>query len=265
MEIEEINKEMTNKMIFTEFKIKQGKQIKPQNMYIKCYECKKYYDKDESLIGYDYHCLDCGKINYEYKMQKANLENITILITGIRVKIGYHTALRILRNGGNVIGTTRYPNLALNNYAKEKDYEEWKDRLKIIKCDFLKIDQVYDFLDIINNYCNGPNCKFRINGFINMAFRTTKPTEYYNNKVNELETELSSKILIKDSNKQETALIVKNKIDNNYLDLMNIDINNIKNNDIKTNIFKDITDKDKVIKDTAWQQNMSKIDREEIV
>ena len=252
----ENNENLGEKFIGNDIKFKIRKEI-INKKYNKCYECKQCFDINVSLKKYKSHCLECGIKNYNNKIETANLKNITILITGIRVKIGYHTALRILRNGGNVIGTTRYPNLALNNYANEKDYEDWKERLKIIKCNFLNIDEVYGFLDIINNY--------KINGFINMAFRTIKPTEYYNNKVDELETDLSSKILLKNSDENETRLIIKNKINNNYLDLNKMDVTCIQNNDIKLNIFKNITDEDQIIENTAWNKKMSEIGRDEIV
>jgi NAD(P)-dependent dehydrogenase (short-subunit alcohol dehydrogenase family) len=230
------------------------------NIYNTCYECKKYYNDNIQLDGYKSHCLECGTKCYEHFKQKADLNNITTLITGIRVKIGHYTALRILRNGGNVIGTTRYPNLCLNNYANEKDYDTWKNNLKIIKCDFLNLDEVYNFLDIINNY--------KINIFINMAFRTIKPTEYYNNKVNELEGDLSKKILILDSEKtSSTTIITTNKINTNYLDLNEINVSNIKNDsmNIHFNKFKDVPDVNQVTSETAWDKKINEISRKEIV
>lgn len=62
-----------------------------------------------------------------------------ILITGARVKIGYALVLRLLRSGAKVFGMTRYPHLALANYKKEPDYEEFKERLILIQCDLINV------------------------------------------------------------------------------------------------------------------------------
>ena len=158
--------------------------------YNKCYECKAYYDDRFCLSQYKCYCFDCGIKNYEYMTEQANLSSFTAFITGIRVKIGFATALRILRNGGKVIGTTRYPSFALANYAKETDYDVWKSNLTIIKCDFLNIESVYKLLDIITSN------KYQINAFINMAFRTVRPSSFYTNAVRQIEGTLTEQFLI---------------------------------------------------------------------
>lgn len=167
--------------------------------FFKCYECKKYFN-GYSLPDYTLHCLECGIKNYKWKVQKANLYGMTFFITGIRVKIGLATTLRLLRAGASVIGTTRYPNLALHNYSKEHDYTDWLDRLKIIHADFLSLDSVYSLLDTIGEY--------KINSFINMAFRTIASSEYYSKTVGELESDIADKIFIQNGLlDQQTQLV----------------------------------------------------------
>ena len=78
-------------------------------------------------------CITCGKLNYEKREYKANLFGNIALVTGIRVKIGFAIALKLLQCGCKVYGTTRYPKLTLINYEKESDYEIWKNNLIIIK------------------------------------------------------------------------------------------------------------------------------------
>eukprot|EP00403_Amphidinium_massartii_P045270 CAMPEP_0178458564 /NCGR_PEP_ID=MMETSP0689_2-20121128/47611_1 /TAXON_ID=160604 /ORGANISM="Amphidinium massartii, Strain CS-259" /LENGTH=50 /DNA_ID=CAMNT_0020084877 /DNA_START=121 /DNA_END=270 /DNA_ORIENTATION=+ len=43
------------------------------------------------------------------------------LVTGARVKIGFETALKMLRMGARVIVTTRFPNDAVQRYRAEAD------------------------------------------------------------------------------------------------------------------------------------------------
>jgi NAD(P)-dependent dehydrogenase (short-subunit alcohol dehydrogenase family) len=58
------------------------------------------------------------------------------LVTGARIHLGYHTALRLLRCGAHVIATTRYPKDAVARYLAENDHLEWQGRLKIVGADF---------------------------------------------------------------------------------------------------------------------------------
>lgn len=53
------------------------------------------------------------------------------LVTGARIKIGYHIALRLLQSGATVIATTRFPHDAALKFSKEKDYNDWRHRLRI--------------------------------------------------------------------------------------------------------------------------------------
>lgn len=239
----------------------------------KCYQCKKYWN-GYSLPAYKSHCLDCGIINYKYKVQIANLNGMSFFISGIRVKIGLATTLRLLRAGAEVIGTTRYPNLALFNYIKEPDYDKWKDRLKIIQADFLDLNSVYSLLDIIS--------KFKLNGFINMAFRTIRSSDYYSKTIEELENNMSNFILIENSSNQSAKsnqstksnqsaksnqLMVKNLISKTqsiYSDLSSINTTEMINykSDIKFNKYGDIYE---IPHENSWNKTIDQIDPKEIV
>lgn len=54
------------------------------------------------------------------------------LVVGGRTKIGYQTALRLLRAGAKVMVTSRFPERALSQYQQEVDCEKWKDNLACI-------------------------------------------------------------------------------------------------------------------------------------
>ncbi len=124
-----------------------------------CYVCKKVYTKLHHF--YDTMCLDCGDFNYAKRFQTADLTGQVAIVTGSRLKIGYHTALILLRSGATVVATTRFPVDAALRFSQENDFSKWGQRLKIhgldlrhipsveIFCNF--IEQHYDRLDILIN------------------------------------------------------------------------------------------------------------------
>lgn len=124
-----------------------------------CYVCKTVFDKLHHF--YDTMCTECGDFNYAKRFQTADMTGQIALVTGSRLKIGYHITLMMLRAGATVIATTRFPVDSALRYAKEHDFNEWGDRLKIhgldlrhipsveIFCNF--IEQQYDRLDVLIN------------------------------------------------------------------------------------------------------------------
>ncbi|KAK3986807.1 3-oxoacyl-reductase 4 [Cladorrhinum sp. PSN332] len=85
-------------------------------------------------------CLPCGAFNYYGNAicmpNSMQLPDMTALVTGARINLGYLTALRLLRCGARVIATSRYPNDAVLRYSREPDFNQWKHRLKIVGADF---------------------------------------------------------------------------------------------------------------------------------
>ncbi len=124
-----------------------------------CYVCKTEFTKLHHF--YDTMCKDCGDLNYAKRFQTADLTGQVAVITGSRLKIGYHITLMLLRSGATVVATTRFPADSAIRYAKEDDYKQWEDRLHIhgldlrhipsveIFCNY--IEQKYDRLDILIN------------------------------------------------------------------------------------------------------------------
>ena len=124
-----------------------------------CYVCKIPYTKLHHF--YDTMCTDCGDFNYAKRFQTADVNGQVAVITGSRLKIGYHITLMLLRGGATVVATTRFPVDSAIRFAKEDDFYEWKDRLHIhgldlrhipsveIFCNY--IEQKYDRLDILIN------------------------------------------------------------------------------------------------------------------
>ena len=124
-----------------------------------CYVCKAVFNKLHHF--YDTMCTECGDFNYAKRFQTADMTGQVALVTGSRLKIGYHITLMMLRAGATVIATTRFPVDSALRFAKEHDFNDWGDRLKIhgldlrhipsveIFCNF--IEQQYDRLDVLIN------------------------------------------------------------------------------------------------------------------
>jgi NAD(P)-dependent dehydrogenase (short-subunit alcohol dehydrogenase family) len=124
-----------------------------------CYVCKAEFTKLHFF--YDTMCMECAEFNYQKRFQTTSLSGQTALITGSRLKIGYHCTLMMLRAGARVIATTRFPIDSAMRFAGEEDFAEWKDRLHIYGLDLRHtpsveifanyIEQNYDRLDILIN------------------------------------------------------------------------------------------------------------------
>ncbi len=124
-----------------------------------CYVCKNLFTKLHHF--YDTMCTECGDLNYAKRFQTADLKGQVAVITGSRLKIGYHITLMLLRAGATVVATTRFPVDSALRFSQEDDFMQWGHRLKIhgldlrhipsveIFCNF--IEQKYKNLDILIN------------------------------------------------------------------------------------------------------------------
>ncbi|PTM59844.1 SDR family NAD(P)-dependent oxidoreductase [Desmospora activa] len=109
----------------------------------KCYVCKQ--PLLEKHAHYPLLCLECGDFNEKKRLARHDLHGYTALVTGGRTKIGYYTALRLLRDGAQVIITSRFPYTALHHYLQEADCCDWQDRIHIYGLDFRRIERVEAF------------------------------------------------------------------------------------------------------------------------
>ncbi|GAB2647835.1 SDR family oxidoreductase [Emticicia sediminis] len=137
-----------------------------------CYCCSSKYKQ----LHFFYHklCPDCASLNYTFRQIEPDFNNYQVIITGGRVKIGFSTALKFLRAGAKVLVSTRFPALALEQFSKESDFEQWKDKLIVYGLDLRNIDAVYQFVD----FCK-KNLPY-VDILINNAAQTIKyPSEYY--------------------------------------------------------------------------------------
>ena len=140
-------------------------------------------------------CTECGDFNYAKRFQTADVNGQIAVITGSRLKIGYHITLMLLRGGATVVATTRFPVDSAIRFAKEDDYKQWKDRLHIhgldlrhipsveIFCNY--IEQKYERLDILIN--NAAQTVRRPSGFYShMMAKEEQPIESLSQSVQNL-------------------------------------------------------------------------------
>jgi len=98
-----------------------------------CYVCKASFHELHHF--YDQMCASCAELNWTKRNQMADLRGRYALVTGARVKIGYHAALKLLRCGAETIVLTRFPRDAARRFAEEADSAAWIDKLHVYGID----------------------------------------------------------------------------------------------------------------------------------
>jgi len=137
-----------------------------------CYSCKARFYKIHHF--YDQFCEPCAKLNWEKRVQTAQLGGKVVLLTGGRVKIGYQIGLKLLRMGATVIVTSRFVADTALRYSKERDFAEWSDRLQIHGLDFRDLTAVEAFAVHLSKSLGRLDC------IINNACQTIRrPPAYY--------------------------------------------------------------------------------------
>eukprot|EP01132_Coremiostelium_polycephalum_P003278 gene3278-4106_t len=211
--------------------------------YCHCYMCGHKWIpletlvKDASLSANI--CQDCSEKNrypnlssiYYYLKKIPNRKQYAI-VTGGRIKIGFETALLLLRAGFHVIVTSRFP---YQTQEKFKKYGFKKEQLSIYGVDFRNLASVQQFIDHVKS-------KFpRIDILVNNAAQTIRrPRAYYNSLITS-ETQLSqiqsnNNHFIVNSQQQTPATLINDiesiSLINNELQLSNNNSNNHNNNSI---------------------------------
>lgn len=158
--------------LLTEGGEKEGKEQELLHFDRACYTCKVKFRKLHHF--YDRLCPRCAELNYKKRLQNADLRGHIAVVTGARVKIGYEITLKLLRSGAMVVATTRFPKDAAFRFAKEKDFEDWKDRLQIYGMDFRDLGVIDKFMDHIEKTFG------KLDILINNATQTIRrPVHYY--------------------------------------------------------------------------------------
>jgi NAD(P)-dependent dehydrogenase (short-subunit alcohol dehydrogenase family) len=139
-----------------------------------CYVCKTRFRDLHHF--YDQLCPSCAEMNWQKRHQTCDLSGQVAVVTGCRVKIGYQTCLKLLRAGATVIATTRFPNAAVATYRKERDFDEWKDRLQVFGLDLRDVTGIEVFCRFLKTKCGEKGLDVLIN---NACQTIRRPREYY--------------------------------------------------------------------------------------
>uniref|UniRef100_M4BFI1 Oxidoreductase n=1 Tax=Hyaloperonospora arabidopsidis (strain Emoy2) TaxID=559515 RepID=M4BFI1_HYAAE len=150
----------------------KGQETRQLHYHRACYTCKVRFRQLHHF--YDRLCPSCADLNYKKRLQSADLHGYIAVVTGARVKIGYEITLKLLRSGAKVIATTRFPKDAAFRYAKEKDYDGWKDRLQVYGMDFRDLGVIDKFMDHVERTYG------KLDILVNNATQTIRrPVHYY--------------------------------------------------------------------------------------
>ncbi|KAF8327989.1 dehydrogenase [Amanita rubescens] len=116
-----------------------------------CYICRFRFIQSHRL--YPSLCHSCGEFNISSSAislpSNLDLHGKSAVVTGGRVNLGFHTALRLLRCGANVAISTRYPRDAMERYQNEHDAAQWLSRLRIMGADFRSAKDVFALIKAI--------------------------------------------------------------------------------------------------------------------
>jgi NAD(P)-dependent dehydrogenase (short-subunit alcohol dehydrogenase family) len=106
----------------------------------RCYVCKAGYEVADAF----YHrlCPACAAENATRRAARADLAGRRVLLTGGRVKIGFQLALMMLRDGAELLVTTRFPRDAVRRFQEVPGCEAWLDRLSVVGIDLRDPRQV---------------------------------------------------------------------------------------------------------------------------
>lgn len=159
------------KTLFAEGHLQEETHFTPLQIPKNCYACNGSYN--QAHFFYNRMCPDCATENYANRFQNIDLEGRNVILTGGRVKVGFATALKLLRNGANLTLTTRFPALALQEFEKEAEYTLWKDRLHIYGLDLRNLRAVEEFVEHYKTMHTS------LDILINNAAQTIKYTDEY--------------------------------------------------------------------------------------
>ncbi|KAL4947337.1 hypothetical protein BDW69DRAFT_118768 [Aspergillus filifer] len=121
----------------------------------RCYMCRQQYEKNRGSAHdlYPALCIPCGSFNISSSKLSLPgslvLDGKIALVTGGRINLGYHTALRLLRCGAHVIVSSRYPADAVSRYTREADFGHWQSRLKVVGADFRAAKDAFRLVHIV--------------------------------------------------------------------------------------------------------------------
>lgn len=163
-----------------------------------CYVCKTtlYDDDNKQYTIYINMCDMCIEVNLKKRDYKKNLTGKIAIVTGGRVKIGFETAIRLLRNNCTVIVTSRFVDDCFQRYFKDVDFDKFKNNLFIYQLNMLDNTNIMKFINYI--FINFKKVDYLIN---NAAQTIKRPKQFYQHVIDTAYVEESLNIIVhRDSN-----------------------------------------------------------------
>ena len=145
---------------------------RPLSRTRRCYICKEVYQLADAF----YHrlCPSCARENAERRGASTDLTGRRALLTGGRVKIGFQLALMLLRDGADLLVTTRFPRDAQRRFEQASGSERWLDRLTVVGIDLRDPRQVLGLAESLRE--DGRPLDILVN---NAAQTVRRPPESY--------------------------------------------------------------------------------------
>ncbi|MEO3830225.1 SDR family NAD(P)-dependent oxidoreductase [Actinomadura sp. B10D3] len=147
----------------------------------RCYVCKSVYRQ----VHQEYHllCPECAEENLARRHARCDLRGRRAVVTGGRVKIGFQLALKLLRDGAEVLVTTRFPRDAARRFAAVPDAADWVERVHVHGVDLLDLAAVAGLLEAVHQRFTS------LDILVNNAAQTIRRPAAYHRGVRAAETE----------------------------------------------------------------------------
>lgn len=167
----------------------------------RCYICKARITQ-ESMRHPEIPsmCQTCGAENVAKKTFTKDLTGKIAIVTGGRIKIGFETAIRLLRCNCTVIVTSRFVDNCLERYSQEPDFETFRYNLHIYQLNMLSNTSISKFIAYINE--TYPRIDYLIN---NAAQTIRRPIQFYQHLLNRVQYDNHDNIVYRDA--QELKLL----------------------------------------------------------
>ncbi|KJY31436.1 SDR family NAD(P)-dependent oxidoreductase [Streptomyces sp. NRRL S-495] len=138
----------------------------------RCYVCKQRYREVDAF--YHMLCRPCAADNTARRALSTDLRGRRALLTGGRVKIGFQLALMMLRDGAELLVTSRFPHDTVRRFRAAEGSAAWWDRLTVIGIDLRDPRQVLGLTDQLRS--DGRPLDILVN---NAAQTLRRPPESY--------------------------------------------------------------------------------------
>lgn len=183
--------------------------LQEDRIYLKIPKREKRLIEIEEKFGM---CSSCKMFHEQKSIQSPqfkakNLSSKVAIVTGGRIKIGFETALILLRCNAKVIVTTRFVEDALQRFKSEKDYSNWKHALILYPLNLKDGKSVLHFTDFV--FKNFPLVDILIN---NAAQTVKRPLNYYETLFN-LEKQQNNSLTHCKHNKLNDTAIAENLVE----------------------------------------------------